>query len=143
VAPLAHPAGWIEVNPALAGNPGMIAAASGSAGRSEGTGDGQSALAIAQLRTTPVMVGATSTFDSYFAERVAIVGLKGEEAVKSMDTAKLVMKDLTDTRESISGVNVDEELASMITYQNAYASIARFVSTFNSLLDIIINRMGV
>jgi len=42
-------------------------------------------------------------FDSYFADRVAIVGLKGEEAVKSMDTAKLVMKDLTDTRESISG----------------------------------------
>ena len=143
VAPLSHPAGWIEVNPAVAANPGAIAAASGVGGVSEGIGDGTSALAIAQLRTTPVMVGATSTFDSYFADRVATIGLKGEEANRSMDTARLVMKNLTDMRESISGVNVDEELTSMITYQNAYASIARFVSTFNSLLDIVINRMGV
>ncbi len=89
------------------------------------------------------MVGATSTFDSYFADRVATIGLKGEEANRSMDTAKLVMKNLTDMRESISGVNVDEELTSMITYQNGYAAIARFVSTFDSLLDIIINRMGI
>ncbi|HTO22043.1 MAG TPA: flagellin hook IN motif-containing protein, partial [Spirochaetia bacterium] len=143
VAPLAHPAAWIEVNPKLAQDPGSIAAASGTAGTSAGVGDGTAALAIAQLRTTPVMVGVTSTFDSYFADRVAGIGLKGEEANRSMDTAKLVMKDLTDMRESISGVNQDEELSTMITYQNGYAAIARFVTTFDSMLNIIINRMGV
>jgi flagellar hook-associated protein 1 len=143
VAPLAHPAGWIEVNPRLAQNPGSIAAASGVDGRSEGVGDGGAALAIAQLRTTPVMVGATSTFDSYFADRVAGIGLKGEEANKSLDTTKLVMKDLTDLRESTSGVNIDEELTAMITYQNGYAAIARFMTTFDGLLNTLINRMGV
>ncbi len=143
VAPLAHPAGWIEVNERLLQNPGSIAAASGVDGKSDGVGDGTSALAIAQLRTTPVMVGVTSTFDSYFADRVAGIGLKGEEANRSLDTVKLVMKDLKDLRESISGVNVDEELSTMITYQNGYAAIARFVSTFDKMLDIIINRMGV
>jgi flagellar hook-associated protein 1 FlgK len=143
VAPLAHPAGWIEVNPRLAQNPGSIAAASGVDGRSEGVGDGGAALAIAQLRTTPVMVGVTSTFDSYFADRVAGIGLKGEEANKSLDTTKLVMKDLTDLRESISGVNIDEELTAMITYQNGYAAIARFMTTFDGLLNTLINRMGV
>jgi flagellar hook-associated protein 1 FlgK len=89
------------------------------------------------------MVGATSTFDGYFADRVAGIGLKGEEANRSLDTAKLVMKDLTDLRESISGVNMDEELTTMITYQNGYAAIARFISTFNGLLDTVINKMGV
>ncbi len=106
-------------------------------------GNGGAALAIAQLRTTPVMVGVTSTFDGYFADRVAGIGLKGEEASRSMDTTKLVLKDLTDMRESVSGVNVDEELTSMITYQNGYAAIARFVSTMDGLLDVIINKMGV
>jgi flagellar hook-associated protein 1 FlgK len=143
VAPLAHPAGWIEVNPRLAQDPGSIAAASGVDGRSEGVGNGTAALAIAELRTTPVMVGVTSTFDSYFADRVAGIGLKGEEASKSVDTAKLVMKNLTDVRESLSGVNVDEELTAMITFQNAYAALARFITTFDSLLNIVINRMGV
>jgi flagellar hook-associated protein 1 FlgK len=143
VAPLTHPAGWIEVNPKLSLDPGSVAAASGLDGRSSGVGDGTAALAIAQLRTTPVMVGVTSTFDSYFADRVAGIGLKGEEANRSLDTTKLVMKDLTDMRESLSGVNVDEELSTMITYQNGYAAIARFVSTFDGLLNIIINKMGV
>ena len=143
VAPLAHPAGWMEVNQKLTLDPGSIAAASGTDGKTNGVGDGTAALAIAQLRTTPVMVGVTSTFDSYFADRVANIGLKGEEANRSVDTAKLVMKDLTDLRESISGVNVDEELTTMITYQNGYAAVARFVSTFDRMIDIVINRMGV
>jgi flagellar hook-associated protein 1 len=143
VAPQAHPAGWIEVNDKLTQDPGYIAAAGGVDGRSEGVGNGTAALAIAQLRTTPVMVGVTSTFDSYFADRVANIGLKGEEANRSLDTTKLVMKDLTDTREALSGVNIDEELSAMIAYQNGYSAIARFVSTFDRLLDTIINRMGV
>ncbi|MGA2764982.1 MAG: flagellar hook-associated protein FlgK [Spirochaetia bacterium] len=143
VAPLAHPAGWIEVNERLAQDPGLIAAASGTAGTSNGIGDGTAALAIAQLRTTPVMVGATSTFDSYFADRVAAIGLKGDEASRSMDTTNLVMKELKDMRESLSGVNQDEELTKMITYQNAYSAIARFVTTFDQMLQVIINRMGV
>ena len=143
VAPLAHPAGWISVNDRVVQDPGLIAAASGTAGTSNGIGDGTSALAIAQLRTKPVMVGATSTFDSYFADRVAVIGLKGDEASRSMDTTKLVMKELKDMRDSLSGVNQDEELAKMITYQNAYGAIARFVTTFDQMLQVIINRMAV
>ena len=143
VAPLAHPSGWISVNDRLVQDPGTIAAASGTAGTSNGIGDGTSALAIAQLRTTPVMVGSTSTFDSYFADKVATIGLKGDEASRSMDTTKLVMKELTDMRESLSGVNQDEELTKMVTYQNAYSAIARFVTTFDQMLQVIINRMAV
>jgi flagellar hook-associated protein 1 FlgK len=143
VAPLAHPSGWISVNERLAEDPGTIAAASGTAGTSNGIGDGTSALAIAQLQTTPVMVGATSTFDSYFADKVAAIGLKGDEASRSMDTTKLVIKELKDMRESLSGVNQDEELTKMVTYQNAYSAIARFVTTFDQMLQVIINRMAV
>ena len=143
VAPLAHPAGWMEVNPKLAQDPGSIAAASGTDRASDGVGNGNAALAIAQLRTTPVMIGVTSTFDSYFADRVAGIGLKGEEANRSVETSNLVMKNLNDMRESISGVNIDEELTAMLTFQNGYAALARFVTTFDSLLEIIINKMGV
>lgn len=143
VAPLAHPAGWIEVNRRLAQDPGLIAAASGVGGKSQGPGDGSTALAIAQLRTKPVTIGASSTFDGWFADRVTDIGLRGEEAEKTMDTVKLVMKNLTDTRESISGVNMDEEISKMITYQHGYAAVARFITTFDDMLNILINRMAV
>jgi flagellar hook-associated protein 1 FlgK len=143
VAPLTHPSGWIEVNRRLIEDPGLIAAASGSDGKFPGVGDGSNALAIARLRTQPVMIGFSSTFDGWFADRVASIGMRGEEASRSLDTVKLVMKQLTDTRESISGVNMDEEISKMLMYQRGYQAIARYVTTFDSMLDVIINRMGV
>ena len=143
VAPVSHPAGWIEVNPRLMNDPGSVAAAGGFAGESEGIGDGTAALAIAQLRTRPAMIGMTSTFDNFFADRIADVGLRGEEAQRSLETIDLVMKELADMRQSVSGVNIDEELTQMISFQHGYAAIARFISTFDEMLDVIINRMGV
>jgi flagellar hook-associated protein 1 FlgK len=53
------------------------------------------------------------------------------------------MKQLREKRESISGVNIDEELAAMIKYQHGYSAAARFITTVNSMLDTVINRMGV
>jgi len=51
------------------------------------------------------------------------------------------MKELNDMRQSISGVNIDEELANMIRYQHGYNAAARFVSTVNSMLDVLM-RLG-
>jgi flagellar hook-associated protein 1 FlgK len=73
---------------------------------------------------------------------VATIGLKGEEAETSLDSQELLMKDLRDTRASISGVNMDEEIAQMIKYQHGYQAAARFISNVDRMLDTIINRMG-
>ena len=143
VAPLAHPAGWIEVSPEIANDPGSIAAGFGENGRLAEAGDGRAALAIAQLRNTPVMVGRLDSFDEYFADVVANIGLKGEIAERSLETENLIMKELEDMRASISGVNVDEELSLMIKFQHGYSAASRFISEVNRMLDTIINRMGV
>jgi flagellar hook-associated protein 1 FlgK len=71
------------------------------------------------------------------------VGLKGEEARLALETQNLIMKDLRDMRASISGVNIDEEMSQLIKFQHGYTAAARFVSEFNTMLDTIINRMGV
>jgi len=143
VAPLAHPSGWIEVNPILSNDPGSIAAGFGENGRPAQAGDGRAALAIAGLRNTPVMVGRLSSFDEYFAEVVADIGLRGEVAQRSLETENLIMKELEDMRASISGVNIDEELSLMIKFQHGYSAASRFISEVNDMLDTIINRMGV
>ena len=143
VAPLTHPAGWIEVNPALMSDPGLVAAGLGENGRAAEAGDGRAALAIAELRNTPVMIGRLSSFDEYFAEIVAEIGLKGEVAERSRETEDLIMKELEDMRASISGVNIDEELSLMIKFQHGYAAASRFISEVDKMLDTIINRMGV
>ena len=89
------------------------------------------------------MVGQQGTFDDYFADAVGRIGLLGEQSNRALETQNLVMKQLRDMRQSVSGVNMDEELANMIKYQHGYAAAARFITTMNSMLDTIINRMGV
>jgi flagellar hook-associated protein 1 FlgK len=143
VAPLAHPSGWIGINPALTEQPASIAASFGVAGRPGNPGDGAAALAIASIRNTPVMVGQIYSFDDYFADTVAGVALKGEEAALALATEQAIMKDLRDARASISGVNIDEEIAQMIKYQHGYSAAARFITEVDEMLDTIINRMGV
>jgi flagellar hook-associated protein 1 FlgK len=143
VAPVAHPSGWIDLNPALARDVNSVVAGFGVNSRPSNPGNGEAALAIAALRNTPVMVGSLGTFDDYFADAVGRVGLLGEQSGRALETRNLIMKQLRDMRESISGVNVDEELSAMIKYQHGYAAAARFITTVNTLLDTIINRMGV
>jgi flagellar hook-associated protein 1 FlgK len=46
-------------------------------------------------------------------------------------------------RQSVSGVSIDEELSNMIKFQQGYAAAARYITVVNSMLDTIINRMGV
>ncbi len=143
VAPLQNPSAWISMNPALVNEPARIAAAFGTAGGPGVVGDGDAALEIAGLRNRPVMVGQIATFDDYFADTVAEIGLKGEEAELALRTQESIMKDLRDRRESISGVNIDEELAQMIKFQHGYNAAARFISYVDRMLDTIINRLGV
>ncbi len=143
VAPLSHPSGWIEVNRGVMEDVRSIAAGFGENGRPAEPGDGSAALEIASLRNKPVMVGKLTSFDEYFSSAVAEAGLKGEEAELALQTEDLVMKELKDMRESISGVNIDEELAQMIKFQHGYTAAARYVSEVNNMLDVLINRMGV
>lgn len=144
VAPISRPAAWLELSPALAGNPGALAAGFGAGGRPAEPGDGSAARAIASLRTESVMVGGGGkTFDDHFAESVARIGLEGERAERASESHARIAKDLRDLRQSISGVNMDEELAEMIKFQQGYAAAAKFVTQIDQMLDTIINRMGV
>lgn len=143
LAPVAHPSGWMEINEAILKDPASIAAGYGENGNAANPGNGDAALAIASIRNSPVMVGQMDTFDDYFAKAVADVGLMGEASGKNLETQEAIMKQLKDLRQSISGVNIDEELSQMIKFQHGYAAAARFITTVNSMLDTIINRMGV
>ncbi|MDR1326074.1 MAG: flagellar hook-associated protein FlgK [Treponema sp.] len=140
-APIAHPSGWIEINPALTRDPASVAAGFGENDRAANVGNGEAALAIAAIRNTDVMVGQLGTFDDYFADAVGRIGLLGEQSGRALETQNLVMKQLTDMRQSVSGVNIDEELTNMIKYQHGYSAAARFITTMNTLLDTLI-KMG-
>jgi flagellar hook-associated protein 1 FlgK len=138
-APVTHPSGWIELNPVLLTEAASIASGYGENGRPANAGNGSAAQAIASIQNSPVMVGSLATIDDYFADSVGRIGLLHEQSQKQLETHSQIGKHLADMRASISGVNMDEELSNMIKYQHGYAAAARFMSTVNSMLDIVMH----
>ena len=143
VAPVLNPAGYIAVNESIKGDVLSVAAAYPTNQGKSMIGDGRAAVEIASIRNTSVMIGKSRTFDDYFANSVTNVGLKGEQAEMNMLSQNAIMNDLRNLRDSISGVNIDEELAEIIKFQHGYNAAAKFVSVIDQMLDTVINRLGV
>jgi len=143
VAPVLNPAAYIAVNPAIVNDVLSVASSfADSRGHAE-SGDGAAAVEIASIRNSDVMIGRYRTLDDYFAESVTNVALKGEQAEINMRSQNTIMADLRSLRDSISGVNIDEELADIIKFQHGYNAAAKFITVMDELLDTVINRLGV
>jgi len=111
-------------------------AASGSATT---PGDNSRAVAMAQLADTNTMSGGTATFSSYYNALMAQVGLDVQTANNLVSQDDAFLKQLTTLRDSNSGVSLDEELASLITYQRSYQASAKIITTVEQMLDILLN----
>ncbi len=143
VSPVYNPSAYIEVNQVIRNDVMSVAAGYMDAAGTAPTGDGRAAVEIAAIRNTSVMVGSMKTFDDYFADTVTNVGLKGEQAETNLLSQNAIMDDLRNLRDSISGVNIDEELAEIMKFQHGYNAAAKFITVWDSLIDTVINRLGV
>lgn len=143
VSPVLNPSGYIEINPLIKNDVLNVASAFLDSHGNVNQGDSLAAKEIASIRNTHVMIGRNRTFDDYFADSVTNVALKGEQAETNLESHKAMMDDLRGLRDSISGVNIDEELADILKFQHGYNAAAKFITVWDSLLDTIINRLKV
>ncbi len=86
-------------------------------------------------------VGHKQNFDTYYAQFIARIGDSGSVATNMINNETMVLNKIENTKQSISGVSLDEEMANMIMYQHAYNASAKVYNVIDSMLDTIINRM--
>jgi flagellar hook-associated protein 1 FlgK len=131
-------AGNISVNNDLVLDPGKIATADAP----NQAGNNSIALKIAALKTSKGMAAGTATLNEYYNTQITSLAVTTQRAVDNTYQHGLVAKALSDQRESVAGVNLDEEAANMAKTQKAYQAAARMLTTMDELLDLVINRMG-
>lgn len=124
----------LAVNPEILANPSKIAASLSGA-----PGDGENALAIAQLRGKPIIAGSSP--DDYYRGIISRLGVEREEAQRIAKNQDLLVQQLENRRESISGVSLDEEMTNLIRYQYAYQAASILVRTIDEMLDTVVNRI--
>jgi len=126
----------IELNIALVNDVNLIAAAQSPDGI---PGDNRNAIEISNLQSRLTMNANTATFDNYYNALVSDVGGGVSTATLNLDHQSMIVSQLDNHRESISGVSLDEEMVNLIKFQHAYDASAKLITTVDELLESLIN----
>jgi flagellar hook-associated protein 1 FlgK len=107
--------------------PDQVAAASVA-----GTLDGSNADALGEL----------ATVDESYRRLITDFGSSVASATRVAANQQVLTDQVDGAREALSGIDLDEEMVQMLTYQRAYEAAARVLTTVDSVLDTLINRTG-
>jgi flagellar hook-associated protein 1 FlgK len=82
------------------------------------------------------------TTDQTYASFVDTVGTAVQSAQNSASTSQSLLAGISNQRQSVSGVSLDEEMSNLIMYQQGYQASARMLNTMNSVIGDLINTVG-
>ncbi|PRA03382.1 MULTISPECIES: flagellar hook-associated protein FlgK [unclassified Paenibacillus] len=142
-------AGNISLNAEILADPNKIATSlrTTDASGTETVIKGNNTLAIllANLKDTPMKSAdgmRNAAIGAQFSAIVGQLGVQSQEAARQTSNSEFLVEQVETRRQSVSGVSLDEEMSNMIKFQHAYNASARFMTTYDELLDKLINSTG-
>lgn len=104
-----------------------------------GVEDGGNIIRLGKLQTQSTMAGGQSTYQDSYAAFVNDIGNKTASADVASSAQTALLKQATAARESVSGVNRDEEAAKLVEYQQAYMASAKVMEIASKLFDTLMS----
>ena len=146
-------AAGMGVNDVIALNKNNIAAAQVSSDGSIASGNNANALAITDLQNTSLSISQwtcdringniegsfTSTIEGYYHSMVGSIGIASASVSRDRSFSELMVNELSNIRDSISAVSLDEEMTNLIAYQHAYAAAAKLISVSDEMLRTLLD----
>ena len=104
-----------------------------------GVGDNRNALKLADLRNQLTLANGTTTYEGAYGQLVTNVGADTHRAEINMGAQESLLKQVTEARDAVSGVNLDEEAASLVRFQQAYQAAAQVISVSATLFQTLLS----
>ena len=105
-------------------------------------GDNENALRIAALEVAHTVGTSSDSFDEFFSQLVATVGIEAARNDLALTGAKDATVQLQNLRDGFSGVSLEEEMIDLIQYQRGFESSAKFLSTVDEMMTAILQLRG-
>ena len=80
--------------------------------------------------------------DASYRQMIVELGVQAAVALRNVDIQAVISTQVDAARESVAGVNIDEEMTNMLSFQHAYSAAGRLVTAIDETLDLLINRTG-
>ncbi|AGA92156.1 flagellar hook-associated protein FlgK [Thioflavicoccus mobilis 8321] len=106
------------------------------------SGDNSNALALAALRDAPILFGGAATLAQGYERTVSGVGSRTHALGLAADASDAILSRTEDARAAVSGVNLDEEVAALMRYQQAYEASARVIQVANEVFATLLRATG-
>jgi flagellar hook-associated protein FlgK len=120
----------LAVSPALAADPSLLAGS-----RDGQPGDSSNLQRLVALRDVKSLAGGTQTFSGAYAAMVGNVGTRARDEGNRQSSAQSLGQALDAQRQSVSGVDPNEELVNMLTFQRSFQMASQYISVVNTTLD--------
>jgi flagellar hook-associated protein 1 FlgK len=104
--------------------------------------DNRNGLVMTGLETAKTMDGGTISFGQGYGQLVEQVGTKSNLSSINTSASKSLLEQTKTMRDGVSGVNLDEEAASLIEFQQLYSANARVITVARDLFDALLNSLG-
>ena len=104
-----------------------------------GIGDNRNMRLLGALQTANTMDGGRATFQSAYAEMVGFIGSKAREVQVNGEVGTMLLKQAVNAQQSVSGVNLDEEAANLLKYQQAYQAAGKVMQIASTLFDTLLS----
>jgi flagellar hook-associated protein 1 len=104
--------------------------------------DNRNALALANLETTATMQDGSLSFGQGYGRLVEDLGTKSNLSKINTEASKSLLEQTKALRDGVSGVNLDEEAANLILFQQMYTANARVITVAKDLFDTLVNSLG-
>jgi flagellar hook-associated protein 1 FlgK len=108
--------------------------------RNTGAGDTRNASLLGDLQSKTILDGGTATYQSAYAHIVSAIGNKTREVQVNAEASAAQLEQAQTAANNVSGVNLDEEAANLLKYQQAYQACGKVMQVadtiFNALLSI-------
>ncbi len=105
-------------------------------------GDNRNALLLAGVLTQPALNGGSASVQGVIGQFITGIGVQTHQAQLGRDAQQVVMDDARGALEGASGVNLDEEAATLLRYQQAYQAAARIIGVADTLFQALLNATG-
>ncbi|AIQ49713.1 flagellar hook protein FlgK [Paenibacillus sp. FSL R7-0273] len=141
----------LRLNPVIAADPTLFATSLRATTDSDGKvtvikGNNALALLFSNMKDNNTFTTAngttTGTVGSYLSSMVGQLGIQSQEAARQASNSDYLVDQVNSRRQSVSGVSLDEEMSNMLVFQHAYSAAARFMTTYDEMLDKLINSTG-
>ena len=110
----------------------------------QGSASSDNAVKMAnRLKTDTFDLLGKSSLDTFYNSMIGTLGVQSQNATRLTDNQTTLVNQIENWRQSVSGVNIDEEMSNMIRFQKGYNAAARVLTSMDEMLDKLINGTGV